>query len=99
MVEQKQALSQPLQHPLALSIAAYPFGLAQLSSNQPVPPFGRGCRQCQLFIVEPCDHDLSRTQPDLLTRTDIVLTDAKGAAKFIVEPGCRIVFIGSTIRK
>ncbi len=84
---------------LALTIAAYPFGMPQLRSINLSTRLAEAAKT--VACVAPKMATTTYREPSLifLTATDLVLTDAGGAAKFMAEPGCRISFIGNIVEK
>jgi hypothetical protein len=84
---------------LALTIAAYPFGIAQLRSINISKRLAQSAQS--VVCAAPNIATTTYREPSLvfLTQTDLLLTDAAGAVQFMNEPGCRIAFIGSTVEK
>ncbi len=82
-----------------LTIATYPFGLPQLRS------INLSTRLADAANSVNCTNKHMTTttyrEPSLifLTATELLLTDAVGAAQFMSQQGCQISFIGSTIEQ
>lgn len=78
---------------LALTLAAYPFGMPQLQA------INLSKRLVAAAAAVPCGKpsyvSAGYNEPSLvfLTDTEIDLTDGRSAAAFFVQPGCRIAFV------
>ncbi len=86
-------IASSLAAALALTIASYPFGMAQLNSINLSKRLAKAAHA--IACEAPRMVTTGYREPSLifLTSTDIMLSDGAGAARFISEPGCRIAFV------
>ncbi len=97
--EIKPGIVLALASSLALTFAAYPFGVSQVNS------INLSKRLANAVQASTCENPKIATttyrEPSLvfLTNTDLFMTDTQGAAQFMSESGCKIVFVGSLLEK
>jgi hypothetical protein len=93
------SISAVLVSSLALTFAAYPFGISQLRSINISKRLAESAQS--VACASPKIATTTYREPSLvfLTQTDLLLTDAVGAGQFMSEQGCRIAFIGSPVEK
>jgi 4-amino-4-deoxy-L-arabinose transferase-like glycosyltransferase len=84
---------------LALTIAAYPFGISQLRSINISKRLAESAQSIACAVPKIATTTYREPSLVFLTQTDLLLTDAAGAGQFMSEQGCRIAFIGSTVEK
>ena len=95
----KSGILIALASSLALTVAAYPFGMPKLESIN----LSRRLTEA-LQTIECADPQVATTtyrEPSLvfLTKSDLFMTDASDATQFMAKSGCRVAFIGATIEK